>query len=64
VGIVLEHAVAHHPDAAMSAGESLAVSKGGDSLDYLSGACPECGSSLEHESGCAVCRACGYSKCA
>ncbi|MGI6486550.1 MAG: LAGLIDADG family homing endonuclease [Tepidanaerobacteraceae bacterium] len=26
-------------------------------------ACPECGSKLEHESGCVVCRSCGYSKC-
>ena len=41
-----------------------AVSKHTDSLDNLNGACPECGSALEHESGCAVCRACGYSKCA
>ncbi len=28
-----------------------------------SGSCPECNSALEHEGGCAVCRACGYSKC-
>ncbi|MBQ9988996.1 MAG: vitamin B12-dependent ribonucleotide reductase [Clostridia bacterium] len=28
-----------------------------------SGRCPECGEKLEHEGGCAVCRACGYSKC-
>lgn len=26
-------------------------------------ACPECGHKLEHESGCVVCRSCGYSKC-
>ncbi len=25
--------------------------------------CPECGSVLEHEGGCNVCRSCGYSKC-
>ncbi len=25
--------------------------------------CPDCGSSLEMESGCVVCRSCGYSKC-
>ena len=60
VGIVLEHAVT-----LMETGEvGVGVTKSDDSLDYLSGACPECGSSLEHESGCAVCRACGYSKCA
>lgn len=25
--------------------------------------CPECGSSVEHEGGCIICRHCGYSKC-
>ena len=25
--------------------------------------CPECGSKLEHEGGCVICRDCGYSKC-
>ncbi len=25
--------------------------------------CPECGATMEHEGGCVVCRACGYSKC-
>jgi len=25
--------------------------------------CPECGASLEHESGCVICKNCGYSKC-
>jgi ribonucleoside-diphosphate reductase alpha chain len=25
--------------------------------------CPECSSEMEHESGCVVCRSCGYSKC-
>ncbi|MEN6471807.1 MAG: vitamin B12-dependent ribonucleotide reductase [Clostridiaceae bacterium] len=25
--------------------------------------CPECGSAMEHEGGCVICRACGYSKC-
>ena len=60
VGIVIEHALSY-----VHTGEaSRGVEKSSDALDYLSGACPECGSSLEHESGCAVCRACGYSKCA
>ncbi|MDP2234259.1 MAG: vitamin B12-dependent ribonucleotide reductase [Actinomycetota bacterium] len=60
VGIVMEHALTY-----MQTGEAgKGVSKTGEKLDYLSGACPECGSSLEHESGCAVCRACGFSKCA
>ena len=28
-----------------------------------SASCPECGSGVEHEGGCVVCRSCGYSKC-
>ncbi len=28
------------------------------------GACPECGGVVEHEGGCHVCHACGYSECA
>jgi ribonucleoside-diphosphate reductase alpha chain len=60
VGIALEHFIAWQ-----ETGESpTAVGKNTDALDNLAGACPECGSALEHESGCAVCRACGFSKCA
>jgi ribonucleoside-diphosphate reductase alpha chain len=60
VGIALEHFIEWQ-----ATGESpTAVVKNTDTLDNLAGACPECGSSLEHESGCAVCRACGFSKCA
>ncbi|WP_422447092.1 adenosylcobalamin-dependent ribonucleoside-diphosphate reductase [Thermoanaerobacterium sp. DL9XJH110] len=36
----------------------------GSPAKQTSGAvCPECGSALEHESGCVMCRTCGYSKC-
>ncbi|SEA15631.1 ribonucleoside-diphosphate reductase class II [Desulfuromusa kysingii] len=28
------------------------------------GACPDCGGPVEHEGGCCVCRACGFSECA
>ncbi len=60
VGIVMEHAIEF-----MATGQAAtAVSKNTDALDNLSGACPECGGALEHESGCAVCRSCGFSKCA
>ena len=32
--------------------------------DYsLMGACPDCGSAVEHEGGCIVCRSCGFSRC-
>lgn len=60
VGIVMEHAMQY---IATGTAQS-AISKHTDSLDNMSGACPECGGSLEHESGCSVCRSCGYSKCA
>jgi ribonucleoside-diphosphate reductase alpha chain len=33
-------------------------------IAYAQGACPDCGGAIEHEGGCMVCRACGYSKCA
>ena len=60
VGIALEHFIGWQETGEMP----TAVHKNTDKLDNLAGACPECGSSLEHESGCAVCRACGFSKCA
>jgi ribonucleoside-diphosphate reductase alpha chain len=60
VGIVMEHAVSFMENGVASTG----VGRNDDGLDYLSGACPECGGAVEHESGCMVCRACGYSKCA
>jgi ribonucleoside-diphosphate reductase alpha chain len=31
--------------------------------DKVAGTCPDCNGMLEHESGCAVCRECGFSKC-
>ena len=35
---------------------SIAIDKGDKG-------CPECGSVVEHEGGCMICRSCGYSKC-
>lgn len=35
-----------------------------DTPNFLRGACPVCGGVVEHEGGCFVCRACGYSDCA
>ena len=35
-----------------------------DRFDHGSGACPDCGGPVEHEGGCCVCHACGYSECA
>lgn len=60
VGIALEHFLEWQ-----TTGEApTMIAKSRDGLDNLEGACPECGGAVEHESGCMVCRACGYSKCA
>ena len=32
-------------------------------VNAMFGACPECGGVIEHEGGCCVCHACGYSEC-
>jgi len=32
-------------------------------VHMIMGACPECGGAIEHESGCAVCHNCGFTKC-
>jgi ribonucleoside-diphosphate reductase alpha chain len=61
IGIAMERYL-NSKDAAP--GESSdGISKTGDKLDTLIGACPDCGGSVEHESGCVVCRFCGFSKC-
>lgn len=36
----------------------------GMTVNNTGGACPECGGPVEHEGGCCVCHACGYSECA
>ena len=34
-----------------------------DAPHLSNGSCPDCGNPIEHESGCIVCRSCGFSKC-
>jgi ribonucleoside-diphosphate reductase alpha chain len=34
-----------------------------EARDQMVGACPDCGGAVEHDSGCIVCRICGFSKC-
>ena len=59
IGIALEHYVRFKQT---GTAETI-VSKWSSTLDNMIGACPDCGSGVEHESGCIVCRFCGYSKC-
>ena len=35
----------------------------GDEITRTVSTCPECGSTVEHVSGCVVCYNCGWSKC-
>jgi len=41
-------------------GDGKAIQKEHDIFEEF---CPDCGSRIEHEGGCNVCRNCGYSKC-
>jgi len=65
IAIAMEKYLGDRPDFKT---ESTASEGGGknmadDSLVYQIGACPDCGGVIEHESGCLVCRLCGFSKC-
>ncbi len=43
--------------------EPLSAARAGTGETAPGPLCPECGSALEHEGGCAICRACGFSHC-
>jgi len=59
IGIVIDHYLKER-STGVSSDE---ISKQADKLDVLLGACPDCGCAVEHESGCVICRFCGFSKC-
>jgi len=63
-----ENRVLSCADAVAKAIQSHMTEKGYDTAMgnqvHERGACPECGGTVEHEGGCAVCRVCGYSECA
>ncbi|MFC1733847.1 vitamin B12-dependent ribonucleotide reductase [candidate division KSB1 bacterium] len=40
---------------------SLTFNEHDSGVQYIT--CPDCGSPVEHEGGCILCRSCGYSKC-
>ncbi len=60
IGIAMERYLTSKDENGMT-GETL--HKSIDKLDNLMGACPDCGGVIEHESGCMVCRLCGFSRC-
>ncbi len=63
-----ENKVLSCADAVAKAIQSHLTANGGGPVKaktaFVKGACPDCGGIMEHESGCAVCRMCGYSECA
>jgi len=59
IGIVIEHYLKERKTGVATD----EISKQSDKLDILLGACPDCGCAVEHESGCVVCRFCGFSRC-
>jgi ribonucleoside-diphosphate reductase alpha chain len=59
IGRVLERAIKDFPEAG---GGAKQISYSSLDMGYCP-QCPECGGIMEHESGCAVCKTCGFSKC-
>ena len=59
IGIAIEHYLRERQTGEITD----EISKHTEKLDLLVGACPDCGSAVEHESGCVICRSCGFSRC-
>jgi ribonucleoside-diphosphate reductase alpha chain len=64
IGRALERLIRHGGEDEAEGQRALFIDrKEGDEPLQLAGACPECGGMMEHESGCAVCRFCGFNRC-
>ncbi len=59
IGIAIEHYLKERKTGEITD----EITKPTEKLDMLVGACPDCGSAVEHESGCVICRSCGFSRC-
>ncbi len=73
IGISYHKQVGHGENKVLSCSDAIAKAiqlyledKGINSKVFnkeVKGACPECGGVMEYESGCSVCKFCGYSDC-
>ncbi|MBP5274596.1 MAG: vitamin B12-dependent ribonucleotide reductase [Abditibacteriota bacterium] len=59
IGIAIDHYLEYKNQK----GEAAAPAEDAEAADKQIGACPDCGGEVDHESGCLVCRFCGWSKC-
>lgn len=51
------------PDSSIDLAQNIAETNGKGSDKAMVGVCPDCYGPLEFESGCSVCRLCGFSRC-
>ena len=59
IGIAIDHYLEYKNIDRDNTGEADEA----ETADSIIGACPDCGGEVDHESGCLVCRFCGWSKC-
>lgn len=66
IGIVIERALRWRESGAAKYEQQqidFKIDRSEKSLLDIVGSCPDCGSVVEHEGGCIVCRVCGFSRC-
>jgi ribonucleoside-diphosphate reductase alpha chain len=64
IGIVIERCQRWRENGSKHDAQSEAQSSRAEKTTVdIVGSCPDCGSVVEHEGGCVVCRVCGFSRC-